>query len=49
MYDWIDYFRNNPERRFLSDGDPDAITISAQSAEDLRGQIPGAYKKIIKK
>ena len=33
MYDWFEYFKKNPERRYVSDGDPDVVAIP-QELED---------------
>lgn len=33
MYDWMDYFDNNPEERFISDGDPRIVSAPADWAD----------------
>ncbi len=32
---WIGYFKNNPEKRYISDGDPDTITVPKHLAADV--------------
>ncbi len=27
LYDWLEYFEEHPDRRYISDGDPDRITV----------------------
>ena len=48
MYNYIDYFDNNPQERFISDGFPDIITIPEEKLEfiktDLNKEIY-VYKK----
>lgn len=35
LYDWLEYFDNNPESRFISDGNPDTISFPASLEENL--------------
>ena len=42
---WLEYFRQNPHLRFLSDGDPETITFPAEYADKL-SEIAAGHKKI---
>lgn len=35
MYDWLDYFERNPGRRYISDGNPNTITVPKHLAEEV--------------
>jgi hypothetical protein len=35
MYNYLEYFENNPEERFISDGNPDIITVPEDRAEQV--------------
>ncbi len=35
MYNYLEYFENNPEERFISDGNPDIITVPEDRAEAM--------------
>lgn len=35
MYNYLEYFENNPEERFISDGNPDIITVPEDRAEAI--------------
>lgn len=35
MYDWLEYFDEHPDRRYVSDGDPDTVTIP----EELKDRV----------
>src|SRR5438445_2364026 len=37
---WLGYFERNPGERFVSDGDPDAVTVPAALHDRLRGELP---------
>ena len=37
---WLGYFERNPEERFVSDGDPDTVTVPAALRDRLRGELP---------
>lgn len=48
LYRWLEYFRNNPEERYISDGDPDSVTIPESLTElvdenRLQGRILRTY------
>jgi len=34
LYDWLEHFRQNPSRRYISDGEPHCVTIP-ESLKDL--------------
>jgi len=36
---WIDYFDKNPGERFVSDGDPTAVTVPAARRDRLRTEL----------
>ena len=36
---WLGYFERNPGERFVSDGDPDAVTVPAALRDRLRGDF----------
>ena len=33
MYDWLQYFEKKPEKRYISDGNPDTVAIPESEAE----------------
>lgn len=35
LYDWLEYFENHPEERYISDGDPNTISYPAELEEFL--------------
>jgi len=37
---WLGYFDRNPGERFVSDGDPDTVTVPAALRDRLRGELP---------
>jgi len=39
MYEWLEYFRTNPSRRFISDGDASCITIPLSAEQNLNREI----------
>lgn len=41
MYEWLEYFRTNPSRRFISDGDANCITIPLSAEQNLNREITG--------
>ena len=43
---WLAYFDKNPGERFVSDGDPQKVTIPARTREKLRATLPGAPKVV---
>lgn len=38
MYNYLEYFDNNPDQRFISDGNPDIITVPDDRAEQIGSQ-----------
>lgn len=36
LYDWLKYFEENPEHRFISDGYPDVITVKSKDLENIK-------------
>lgn len=41
---WLTYFERNPAQRFVSDGDPEAITIPVGQRERLRSRLPDGVR-----
>lgn len=41
LYAWIQYFADNPERRYVSDGDPETVTIPRHMAERVNAERLG--------
>jgi peptidoglycan/xylan/chitin deacetylase (PgdA/CDA1 family) len=39
IYDWLEYFENNPEERFISDGDVDTISIPIGMEEKINSSF----------
>ncbi len=39
IYDWLKYFENHPDRKFVSDGKPDIITIPKDNEENLNENL----------
>ena len=37
---WLGYFDRNPGERFVSDGDPDTVTVPAALRDRLRSELP---------
>jgi len=37
---WLGYFERNPGERFVSDGDPDTVTVPAELRDRLRSELP---------
>ena len=37
---WLGYFERNPRERFVSDGDPDTVTVPAELRDRLRSELP---------
>ena len=37
MYNYLEFFRNNPGQRFISDGQPDVITVPEHLADRIEG------------
>jgi hypothetical protein len=37
---WLGYFERNPGERFVSDGDPDTVTVPASLRDRLRSERP---------
>lgn len=35
MYDWLEYFEENPHKLYISDGNPDYITVPESQAENI--------------
>ncbi len=35
LYDWLERLRENPQRRYISDGDPDTIVVPEELAEEI--------------
>jgi peptidoglycan/xylan/chitin deacetylase (PgdA/CDA1 family) len=40
---WIDFFDKHPEKRFVSDGDPQTLTIPASAKAQLRADFPKTF------
>jgi hypothetical protein len=38
LYDWLEYFRQNPHKRYISDGDPHYVTAPETLREFLRNE-----------
>ena len=38
MYNYLEYFDNNPEERFISDGNPDIVTVPAHKADQINSE-----------
>ncbi len=36
IYDWLKYFEDNPEERFISDGHPEVITVKSKDMENIK-------------
>jgi hypothetical protein len=47
LYDWLEYFDKNPEKRFVSDGDVNTITIPRSQANHLARERLGGRSIII--
>ena len=43
---WLRYFEQNPQERFVSDGDPTTLTVPAKRADGLRREAIGSLKVI---
>jgi len=43
---WIDYFDKNPGERFVSDGDPSAVTVPAARRDRLRTELEPALRVV---
>ncbi|MBE3590610.1 MAG: polysaccharide deacetylase family protein [Firmicutes bacterium] len=43
-YTWLAEFDKHPERRFVSDGDPDTVTVPPEAAQKVR---PGAWRVVV--
>jgi len=43
---WIDYFDKNPGERFVSDGDPSAVTVPAARRDRLRAELPPSLRVV---
>ncbi len=41
MYDWLKYFEANPHRRYISDGNPNTITIPEHLEENINPEAIG--------
>lgn len=41
MYDWIAYFKANPERRYISDGNPKTVSFPSRLQEHYQERFPG--------
>lgn len=39
MYNYLEYFDNNPQERFISDGNPDVVTVPADRADQVGSVI----------
>jgi peptidoglycan/xylan/chitin deacetylase (PgdA/CDA1 family) len=39
MYNYLEYFENNPEERFISDGNPDIVTIPEDRLDQIDSEI----------
>lgn len=44
LYDWLEYFDNNPEQRYISDGDPNTISFPKELEEFLNEDMIGDKK-----
>jgi hypothetical protein len=36
MYDWLEYFDNNPDKRYISDGNSNTVTIPEDMEEYVK-------------
>ncbi|HET9489841.1 MAG TPA: polysaccharide deacetylase family protein [Methylomirabilota bacterium] len=43
---WLKYFERRPQERFVSDGDPTTVTISAGARDKLRAPLPAQLRVI---
>ena len=43
---WLGYFDKNPQERFVSDGDPDVVTVPARLRERLRTPLPRSLRVV---
>ena len=48
MYDWMERARENPERRYISDGNPDTVAVpDEETAEKVRDDLPDDMEIVI--
>ncbi len=45
---WIDFLDKHPEMRFVSDGDPETITIPASARGQIRSDLSSRFKVIVR-
>lgn len=45
MYDWMRTFESGGRRRYISDGNPDIVTIPEERLDELRSDIPAEGQK----
>lgn len=43
---WLGYFEKHPGERFVSDGDPAAVTVQSTQRERLRSPLPGSLRVV---
>ena len=43
---WLRYFEQNPQERFVSDGDPTTLTVPAKRADGIRREAIGSLKVV---
>ena len=43
---WLEHFARHPEDRFVSDGDPGAVTVPAGRREQIRVDLPGTLRVV---
>jgi len=43
---WLGYFEKHPGERFVSDGDPAAVTVHGAQRDRLRSPLPGSLRVV---
>lgn len=49
IYDWIDRFKENPENRYLSDGNPNTLTVPEEREDEVKDDLPDHIEEVITK
>lgn len=47
IYDWFQYFEKKPEKRYISDGNPDTVAIPLSEAENVNRDRLGSKELVI--